>query len=176
MDPKSIVHVGIGGTVFRTTRSTLTSVDGFFARLWSGAGWADAGADVGTSANPLFIDRDPLTFPSILSYLRSGRALFSGNEDIIYLQKLAIEADYYSLNDLTEAVAQELGHRKSKDPPRLKAIPAEEAGIYFAEGWVFVDQYLEQEVLMCPTNKVTKMVPDLNWNKFDGPRTAHLTD
>jgi hypothetical protein len=46
------ILIDIGGTIFRTSKSTLCSVDGYFAAMFRSGIWAEE-----TTKNPIFIDR-----------------------------------------------------------------------------------------------------------------------
>ncbi|RYH32536.1 hypothetical protein EON65_00400 [archaeon] len=63
-----IVYLDVGNTIFRTTRSTLVNVDGFFARMLDGERWAESGS----RDNPIFVDRGN---PYLLFYYRSNLTL-----------------------------------------------------------------------------------------------------
>lgn len=49
---RGLVELDVGGKVFRTTMSTLCSVDGYFARMLQNGNWSD-----GKDGTPIFIDR-----------------------------------------------------------------------------------------------------------------------
>ena len=75
-----------------TRRSTLESSNSFF----SGIVASDC-----CSSNEFFIDRDPTVFRHVLNWMRGVRHL---PEDDDTLRELAWEADYYSLEDMREAI------------------------------------------------------------------------
>jgi hypothetical protein len=50
---KKVVALDIGGKVFRTTKSTLCSTDGYFCRMLQDGNWSDGAED----DSPIFIDR-----------------------------------------------------------------------------------------------------------------------
>ena len=105
------VTLSVGGTLFETTRSTLTSVpDSVFAR-WFGRD-ESGGALLAADARGIFrIDRPPEPFPYILDFLRCG-----GDDSLTVLpglgtpdasnllRLLAREADFYALPVLAAAV------------------------------------------------------------------------
>ncbi|CAK4108131.1 unnamed protein product [Aphanomyces euteiches] len=64
----SIITLDVGGTLFRTSKSTLLSVEGpyFHAMLGSGF-WQSDGPN-----STYFLDLDPLTFHHIMAFLRTG--------------------------------------------------------------------------------------------------------
>jgi hypothetical protein len=87
----SIVELDIGGKLFRTTKSTLCSQpDSFFSVLVNG----NFKESRSLSKEPIFLDRDPTTFSSILSYLRSGHIFFTSEEDSVYLERLKLEVRF----------------------------------------------------------------------------------
>ena len=47
-----VIELDVGGKLFRTTKSTLCSTDGYFARMLQSENWGD-----GSDGNPIFIDR-----------------------------------------------------------------------------------------------------------------------
>lgn len=53
MATSDVVKLDIGGTIFRTTRATLCSVDGYFAGMFrENSNWIHS-----QSSEPIFIDR-----------------------------------------------------------------------------------------------------------------------
>eukprot|EP01032_Pedospumella_encystans_P015234 gene15234-17440_t len=106
---RGIVELNVGGKDFRTTMSTLCSVDGYFARMLQNGNWAD-----GKDGKPIFIDRDHTVFAGILTYLRSGQVLVSDVDDDVYVERLLIEADYYQLTALSDGLKIILMKRKQQ--------------------------------------------------------------
>jgi hypothetical protein len=49
---QKVVELNVGGKLFKSTRSTLCSSDGYFARMLQHENWAE-----GTEDKPIFIDR-----------------------------------------------------------------------------------------------------------------------
>ena len=47
-----LVQLNVGGKVFKTTQSTLCSVDGYFSKMLMDQNWSE-----GLSDAPIFIDR-----------------------------------------------------------------------------------------------------------------------
>ena len=88
-----IIILDVGGTIFRAKKSTLASQEGYFRKLISDA-WAE-GTESGNVDydKSLFIDRDPHCFPSILSYLRSGKIYLTDDVSSVYLAQLLDEAE-----------------------------------------------------------------------------------
>ena len=103
------VVLNVGGTLFRTTKRTLCSIEeSFFALMFrsttDGECWAESSL---SSSNPIFIDRDPDFFKDVLSYMRSH--LFGPSDDIDLrdLEMLLIEADFYQLSGLMQSIREE---------------------------------------------------------------------
>ena len=100
--PTGTVQLNVGGQLFTTTWSTLTSVpDTYFTTLHrSGQQWQD---NPHTSNNTLFIDRDGSVFGYILNYLRDNHLPFIQHcRSVALLQCIYTEANYYMLNDLCQ--------------------------------------------------------------------------
>ena len=85
------IYLNVGGVYFVTRRSTLSQSNSFFV----GAIQSN-GDDV-----ELFVDRDPTHFRYILNWIRGSRVL---PEDESTLQELLVEADYYSLSTMVDAI------------------------------------------------------------------------
>ena len=140
MDSTPVIVLDVGGTCFRTTKTTLTSIDSFFSRMVSES-WREGfgnssspntsgesetprgknGSSSSSSSSPshqqqpayIFIDRDPFVFPTILNFMRSQQA-FLNDCDRVYLEKLLCEADYYQLDALAACVRQEIDKREAR--------------------------------------------------------------
>jgi hypothetical protein len=95
-----IVKLNVGGQLFVTTRATLC---------------AEAGSMLAAKFDPeskfappkkiegaVFLDRDPITFRYVLSYLRHGCQLVLGIPDDL-VQAVYVEADYFGLEALKRA-------------------------------------------------------------------------
>ena len=93
---ESVIYLNVGGVYFVTRRSTLLQSECFF----SGA------LRTGHECTELFVDRDPTHFRYILNWLRGSRFL---PEDDATLQELLIEADYYSISSMVEAIQRTHG-------------------------------------------------------------------
>lgn len=50
--PSDVIQLDVGGQLFRTTKSTLCSVDGYFSAMLQGGHWGEDKQDA-----PIFIDR-----------------------------------------------------------------------------------------------------------------------
>jgi hypothetical protein len=176
MNPNERIVLDVGGTLFQTTKSTLCSVDGYFAAMFRSGSWAEEQASLRV---PIFIDRgklvskkatetvselflllDPTTFSSILSYLRSRKSVFSEKEDDSYLQLFLLEADYYQLADLKAHIQYELEKRMEirvkgpgcEPPPSTavyKIVKGDEVSSCFQQNWQFVSQFYGNETFGC---------------------------
>ena len=187
--PSQVVILDVGGQLFRTTRCTLTVVDGFFSRMlgsdWREGQSCDTSGETNAPASPppksqqqqhqqqqqpltIFVDRDPLTFPAILSYLRSQRVFIPADADQVFLEKLQVEADYYALETLAACVGEELAKRAEKSSDQgggdtmdaqdvFRCIGPNEVQQYFEQGWAFVSSFEANETASCSAtgSKVT---------------------
>ncbi|ULU02802.1 hypothetical protein L3Y34_002417 [Caenorhabditis briggsae] len=97
--PFGIVNLNVGGTVFQTTKATLTRFDGMFKTM------LDNGITVKINEiDTLFIDRSPKHFDLILNFMRDGDVEFPENSREI--REIRREAQYYLLGGLVEACEQ----------------------------------------------------------------------
>ena len=101
-----IVRLNVGGHVFETAASTLTSGSAFFSRLLS-ADFSDLDPDSGEA----FVDRDGRFFPYILGYLRSGAVELP--QPPLTMEGLVAEAEYFGVESLVHAL------REAAEPPPL---------------------------------------------------------
>uniref|UniRef100_A0A1I7TGS7 BTB domain-containing protein n=1 Tax=Caenorhabditis tropicalis TaxID=1561998 RepID=A0A1I7TGS7_9PELO len=107
-----IVKLDIGGTVFKTSKSTLTRFDGMLKVMME--------TDIPVTkdeSGAIFIDRSPKHFELILNFMRDGDVELPDSEkEIKEIQK---EADFYLLHDLAELCQEtslkKLRHIKSDD-------------------------------------------------------------
>jgi len=94
-----VVELDVGGVMFKTTTSTLQSVEGsMLASMFSGR------YKIPKSGGAVFMDRDGTHFRYILNYLRNGRVNIP--RDITLHQDLLVEAEYYQLNDFAEELKE----------------------------------------------------------------------
>lgn len=160
----AIIILDVGGVSFRAKKSTLSSSEGYFRNLIS-ENWGESGES--SEGKSLFIDRDPHCFPSILSYLRSGKIYLTDEVGSVYLSQLYDEAAYYSLENLMVDITAELEERvaKRKDaaekeemdtatehPEIYKAVPPEEVEDFFKRGYAYVGSYELPERASCTAN------------------------
>lgn len=93
---ENMVYLNVGGVYFLTRSSTLQQSNSFFS---------GAIASNGDNAE-LFVDRDPTHFRHILNWMRGSRYL---PEDDAILQELRIEADYYAIPSMVDAIQRTHG-------------------------------------------------------------------
>lgn len=89
LENKEIVSLDIGGTTFKTTRTTLTRFDGKFKKILE---------NHANNSEPIFIDRCPKHFDLILNYMRDGDVDLP--EERRELKEILREAQYYLLSVL----------------------------------------------------------------------------
>ncbi|CCD64938.1 BTB domain-containing protein [Caenorhabditis elegans] len=89
------VKLDVGGTIFKTSRSTLTKFNGFFKTMLE----SDIGLKIDESGS-IFIDRSPKNFDLILNFMRDGDVVLPNCE--LKLKELLVEAQFYLLDGLIE--------------------------------------------------------------------------
>jgi BTB/POZ domain len=95
-----IVQLNVGGGLYTTSRATLIRYpDSMLGAMFSGM--FPTARD---SEGRFFIDRDGSTFGHILNFLRCGQLVLPS--DFSQLDLLAVEADFYRLDPLIDAIAQ----------------------------------------------------------------------
>ncbi|CAL2033867.1 unnamed protein product [Caenorhabditis brenneri] len=95
MPSGNIVKLDIGGTLFKTSKSTLTKFDGFFKTMLE--------TDIPLEKDEheaIFVDRDPKHFRLILNYMRDGFVNIPDSKSDV--QEIQIEAQYYLLDGLVK--------------------------------------------------------------------------
>ncbi|XP_030855834.1 BTB/POZ domain-containing protein KCTD21-like [Strongylocentrotus purpuratus] len=92
------IGLNVGGKIYRTSRTTLTSTPGSFFNLILNGGIPSAQDEQGN----YLIDRDGDIFRHILNYLRSNILVLP--DGFNELQLLACEADFFQLDTLKEEV------------------------------------------------------------------------
>lgn len=161
MDRK-IIELDVGGKLFRTTKSTLCSIDNYFSRMLLENNWFECNESNSPHEEPnnnisnrIFIDRDPDVFDGILSYLRCGRSFISDQDSINYLERLAVEADFYQLEGLIGDLTLELSKRnallnnKLQNNEIYKVVIASEVNYNLNNGWIYVNSYEGNETTSC---------------------------
>jgi hypothetical protein len=103
-----VVSLDVGGTIFKTNRSTLTLHSAYFKAIFS-AEWKQHT----TTDNAIFLDHDPSVFASLLSFMRYGS---------IHAEKVSKEvlilAEYLKVDDLV-AAAKCIYMRSKKEESRM---------------------------------------------------------
>lgn len=90
-----IISLNIGGTIFQTTKATLTRFDGMFKTMLENDILVKP-----AGSNAIFIDRSPKHFDLILNYMRDGDAEIP--ESLIEIREILREAQYYLLGGLVD--------------------------------------------------------------------------
>jgi len=91
---KRIVKLNIGGQIFTTSLTTLTSQETFFSALFSGNFELEK-----DEQGAYFIDRDPRNFHLILNYLR-GQEIFFDDLSHTQINELASDCQFYQVQGL----------------------------------------------------------------------------
>uniref|UniRef100_A0A1I7T5X7 BTB domain-containing protein n=1 Tax=Caenorhabditis tropicalis TaxID=1561998 RepID=A0A1I7T5X7_9PELO len=90
-----IINLNIGGTVFQTTKDTLTRFEGMFRTMFE----TEVPLEKDETGS-IFIDRDPKHFRLILNFMRDGRIVLPDSESEI--EEILIESSYYLLDGLSQ--------------------------------------------------------------------------
>ncbi|CCD68454.2 BTB domain-containing protein [Caenorhabditis elegans] len=89
------VQLDVGGTIFKTSKSTLTKFNGFLKIMLE----SDIGLKIDESGS-IFIDRSPKHFDLILNFMRDGDVVLPSCE--LTVKELLAEAQFYLLDELIE--------------------------------------------------------------------------
>ena len=95
-----IIRLNVGGERYTTTRATLTR----YPQSMLGAMFSGTLPTTIDEHGCFFIDRDGLLFRHVLNFLRSGR--LSLPTDFDQLDLLAVEADFYQVEDLIKGISR----------------------------------------------------------------------
>ena len=162
MSEEKIIHLDVGGKIFKTTVGTLiANHDSFFSQMFTNS-WRE------TSLDTVFIDRDYECFPLILSYLRSRRLCIDDDTKDSYLKQALVESDFYGLVDLSDMITTELEQRQQRrgiesqrsNREVQKSITLEQLDSHLSKGWTFVTQFKGNEVLACRKRRTSAQIID----------------
>ncbi|XP_069119145.1 BTB/POZ domain-containing protein KCTD21-like [Argopecten irradians] len=108
-----IIKLNVGGALYTTSKSVMTSVrGGFLDRV--AVGEINSMRD---HRGTIFIDRDGHVFRYVLNYLRTCKLTVPQGYKELYL--LREEADFYGLPGLITEIDNILRSRKRRNKPRL---------------------------------------------------------
>ncbi|KAF1768157.1 hypothetical protein GCK72_008119 [Caenorhabditis remanei] len=113
MSSDSIIKLNIGGTIFQTTKATLSKFNGMFKVMME--------TDIPVAkdeSGAIFIDRSPKHFDSILNYLRDGNIVLpeSRKKEVKEIEK---EAHFYLLDGLVELCNQKISEKSENSHKKL---------------------------------------------------------
>ncbi|XP_078599598.1 BTB/POZ domain-containing protein KCTD6-like [Branchiostoma floridae x Branchiostoma japonicum] len=115
MSSNNIVNLNVGGHIYTTTRSTLTSYDSVLSTMVSQAPLRRRAH--GNSAALLddqgrfFIDWDGTVFRHVLNFLRIGGLVLP--DEFKEFDLLEMEAEYYGIQEMLDAVRFRMGALRS---------------------------------------------------------------
>lgn len=173
------VKLNVGGTVFTTTKSTLSKdPDSFLARLSSplpsnvgnnGHSSSTLGSDC-DHQNAFLIDRDPHYFGPVLNFLRHGKLVMDKN---LSEEGVLEEAEFYNVKNLILLIKERI---KKRDQGRGGG-----GGLGFGSNGE--GQQNVYRILECFERELTNMVSTLSdgWKfeqliRMEGPRYNSDTD
>ena len=108
---QDIVQLNVGGILFTTTKATLCRYpDSMLGAMFNGS--MPTTKDVNGC---YFIDRDGRMFGHVLNFLRSSQLALP--QDFQYFEQLAVEADFYQIDPLLQALAKLKYKRTYKPSP-----------------------------------------------------------
>ena len=148
------VVLDVGGTLFKSTISTLTSSCTYFASLFSHE-WAPAG-----ESREIYLDRDPDAFKVLLSCLRNHVALLPETDPDL-CKRVLLEAEFFGV----EWLLRDVKHQTLRHEP----YSAGERGRY--SGW---DPSASTDVLKDPARAAQKF-DELFGGLRDALRTGALS-
>ena len=111
-DKEEWIRLNVGGKIFFTTRTTLTSrdLDSFFGRMFSSDNcnnWTHKLCD----NNAILIDRSSRYFEVILDYMRNGKLIVDTN---VSLEGVLEEARFFSIDGLIYLIEKEMSDQNLK--------------------------------------------------------------
>ena len=109
-----IVGLNVGGSVYRTTVATLTR----YPRSMLGAMFSDDMPKTTDQDGNYFIDRDGSLFQYVLNFLRSPE--LPQIDDQRLLSQLAVEADFFQIEPMIQAVDEQRSQAKVAKPSPTK--------------------------------------------------------
>jgi len=106
------VRLNVGGTVFMTTKSTLSKdPKSFLCRICQDQESSDGVQQLGSDKDETgayLIDRDPQYFGPVLNYLRHGKLVMDKN---IVEEGVLEEAEFYNITDLIKLLKERIHNR-----------------------------------------------------------------
>uniref|UniRef100_A0A1I7TGS6 BTB domain-containing protein n=1 Tax=Caenorhabditis tropicalis TaxID=1561998 RepID=A0A1I7TGS6_9PELO len=113
-----IVKLDIGGTVFKTSKSTLTRFDGMLKVMME--------TEIPVTkdeSGAIFIDRSPKHFDLILNFMRDGDVELPDSE--IEIKEIQKEAHFYMLHGLVDKCLEKFIGKPKEIPKLLRTIDSD---------------------------------------------------
>ena len=110
----STVRLNVGGTTYRTTQATLTR----YPASMLGAMFSDSTPKITEDDGSYFIDRDGTLFQYVLNFLRSPQ--LPQIEDVKLLSQLSIEADFFQIEPMIQAINEQKSQLRGVHPSPAK--------------------------------------------------------
>ncbi|EFP09841.1 hypothetical protein CRE_21297 [Caenorhabditis remanei] len=115
----SPIQLDVGGTIFKTSKSTLTRFDGFFKTMLETSVPVEQ-----NQSGHIFIDRDPTHFQVILNFMRDGDVDLPDSEDTV--KKISREANFYLLEGLMELCSRKLEVPEPESISKMKFLETDD--------------------------------------------------
>jgi hypothetical protein len=104
-DVDSIVILDVGGKLFKTRVNTLTNSSSYFEALFSTIWRESSDLKYITHDNnkALFIDKDPVPFEYLLTYMREG-TINIPSDNLNLAQSIMLQAEYFGIDKLVNEI------------------------------------------------------------------------
>ncbi|KAF1767595.1 hypothetical protein GCK72_007554 [Caenorhabditis remanei] len=115
----SPIQLDVGGTIFKTSKSTLTRFDGFFKTMLE----TNVPVEQNKSGH-IFIDRDPTHFRLILNFMRDGDVKLPDSKQD--LDEISREANFYLLKGLMELCSRKWEVPEPKKVSKMRFLESDD--------------------------------------------------
>jgi len=128
-----IIHLNVGGVKFETTRQTLLhDPNSMLARMFDPVSPLSPGV---RRDGAYFLDRDPIHFRGVLSYLRCGQVILDRDCNVA---ALLMEASFFGLAGLEAALQEQLKAEEEKMEANKESPKTNDEFLINVGGEVFV--------------------------------------
>ena len=119
LNNQDIININVGGTLFTTTKLTLTKIPGtLFCDILNSENF--------NPEEEIFFDRSPKYFPLILDFLRFNKLNYRRFKDIVDTKIFNLEKDYYKI----PSIRKYLRERDLNDYYETESAPEDLSGLF----------------------------------------------